>query len=69
MNKGIFFTLLAFLATAASAQEDMSLLSGIEARIGLILLIASGVIIVLLILVIFYLHSINEHLSWIRRIR
>jgi hypothetical protein len=62
--------LFLFAATAVSAQEhDAPILQGLEEHIGLILLIASIVIIALLILMLFYLHSISEHLSWIRRIR
>jgi hypothetical protein len=63
--------ILAFLALAASltSAQSTSLLLGIEAHIGLILLIASAVIIILMILMILYLHSIAEHLNWIRRIR
>ena len=62
--------LLLLLSTVGSAQDaEVSLLQGLEEHIGLVLLVASTVVIILLVLVIFYLHSIDEHLSWIRRIR
>lgn len=56
-------------AVACGAEGDVSLIEGLEQRIGLILLIASMVVIALLIIMLFYLHSISEHLNWIRRIR
>ena len=61
---------LLYLVAATSAQKaNVSILQGLESNIGLVLLIASAVVILLIILMLFYLHSINEHLSWIRRIR
>jgi hypothetical protein len=57
------------LPAAAQAQGLSSVMVGFEAHIGLILLIASGVIIALMILMLFYLHGISDHLNWIRRIR
>ncbi|MFH0863386.1 MAG: hypothetical protein V1875_10225 [Candidatus Altiarchaeota archaeon] len=66
-----FTRILAVLPLIAypAAAESVPLFAGIEAHIGLILLIVSVVIILLLILMILYLHSIAEHLNWIRRIR
>jgi hypothetical protein len=60
---------LALLLCAQPACAESSILAGIEAHVGLVLLIASLVIIVLMILMVFYLHNISEHLNWIRRIR
>ncbi len=57
------------LAPLCASADSIQLLAGIEAHIGLILLIASIVIIILMIIMILYLHSISEHLNWIRRIR
>ncbi|MBD3387788.1 MAG: hypothetical protein GF416_01955 [Candidatus Altiarchaeales archaeon] len=62
--------LLALLSSLSAAQgDDASLMAGLEANSGLVLIISSVVIIILMVLMIFYLHSINEHLNWIRRIR
>jgi len=61
--------ILTLTAHTCAQKQKVSLLQGLEERVGLVLLIASMVIIALLILMIFYLHSINEHLNWIRRIR
>jgi len=61
---------LLLAASLASAQaKGFSVLVGLEEHVGLVLLIASAVIIILMILMLFYLHSISEHLNWIRRIR
>ena len=68
------FILICALSALVSAQAvsqagEVSVLQGIEQHVGLVLLIASIVMIILMILVIFYLHNISEHLNWIRRIR
>ena len=63
----ISFMILAILLDSVSAQSGfMNLL---EDHVGLILLIASFVIIALQILMLIFLQSINDHLNWIRRIR
>ena len=70
MNTRTNLVLLMTLSAFASAQADgYSILAGIEQHVGLVLLIASMVIIVLMVLMILYLHNISEHLNWIRRIR
>lgn len=47
----------------------MGFLQQISSTIGLIQLIADLVMIALLILIVFHLHSMDEHLKWIRRQR
>ena len=67
---GKTFLVLLLLSAMVSAQtREVSLLQGLEEHSGLVLLIASTVIIIMMILILFYLHSIDEHLNWIRRIR
>ena len=66
----LLLSVLPAVAAALPAPvKNVSLLEGLEKHIGLILLIASMVVIALLILIVFLLNSISEHLSWIRRIR
>lgn len=68
-NRITLLVLVLLLSSFSCAQETGELLAGIEAHIGVMLLIALMVIIALMILSIFYLHNIAEHLNWIRRVR
>jgi uncharacterized phage infection (PIP) family protein YhgE len=65
----VLLAALSAFSTLSCAQDSSGLLGGIEDRVGLILLIGEVVIIVLMVLMLFYMHSIAEHLNWIRRIR
>jgi hypothetical protein len=69
-SKTSALTVLVLMASYASAQDSLNIfLAMVEAHIGLVLLIASITIILLMILILFYLQSISEHLNWIRRMR
>jgi len=62
--------ILILISTTVSASELMSsLLVNLKEQGQLVDLIAYCVIIILMILIIFHLHSIDEHLNWIRRIK
>ncbi|MFH1056081.1 MAG: hypothetical protein V1744_08320 [Candidatus Altiarchaeota archaeon] len=64
-----FLVVLSLAITVSAAGGNSPLLESIELHIGLVLLIASIVVIILMVMMLIYLHSISEHLNWIRRVR
>ncbi|MFC2162521.1 hypothetical protein ACFLRF_02475 [Candidatus Altiarchaeota archaeon] len=61
--------ILLMATNVAAEQLLINIIGNLKEQSPLVDLIAYSVIIILLILVIFHLHSIDEHLNWIRRIK
>jgi hypothetical protein len=58
------------LATLAAGESGLDhIIKTLDAYVGVILLITSAVIITLMVLMLFFLQSISEHLNWIRRMK
>jgi CBS domain containing-hemolysin-like protein len=62
-------TLIALATMVEAAELFNEMLVNLREQSALVDLIAYCVVIILLILIIFHLHSIDEHLNWIRRIK
>ena len=69
MRSNILALLFVLFFLSSPASSELSVLVALENHVGLVLLIASLVIIVLMALILLFLQNISEHLNWIRRVR